>query len=469
MKLSIKSKLLGLFTGLLLISGSGYSQTVNILVDSWMTGSWRYPDSVAIRNAYNVHFTTVNITYASVPSTGNLAGYDVVIGTGMNLSGVNTTLTAANRAVLQAFVANGGHVVWTTEAGCCGGGNEILNLINNIWGYNLNRTFGNGNGCPPYHGGNGPGGLSQGIAGLNTTSSYEYFWGNNLASENVVFARPGGTSTCNLQTIQGLEYLFPGPLQCNIAGGTVILSGEVQFWANVLTSGQWPAHQANIARFHEAMITGNTVQVNAWNTGLIPNSACPAPTPCVVLTVEFDHFDVTREGQNAALLDWSTLIELQNAGFEIEHALPTDGDLEFHKVGFVDGYGTTDIPQDYNFRVHDLIPGTHHFRLKQVNRNGVGAYSEIRSLEIPLSSEAVNIYPTVWDDATTAVNVDFGRVVPVQISLVDLRGRMVKQLFAGESTQGTLRVPLTGQLASGTYLLQVRSEAVNLTRRIVIK
>ncbi|HRI59307.1 MAG TPA: choice-of-anchor B family protein, partial [Saprospiraceae bacterium] len=94
--------------------------------------------------------------------------------------------------------------------------------------------------------------------------------------------------------------------------------------------------------------------------------------------VEMTEFTAVAEGRDA-LLQWATASEINNAGFEVQHGVRT---TDWEIKGFVPGKGDTDVPATYEFRVPDLSPGTHFFRLRQMDADGGSSFTDVRSLAI---------------------------------------------------------------------------------------
>jgi len=63
--------------------------------------------------------------------------------------------------------------------------------------------------------------------------------------------------------------------------------------------------------------------------------------------VELTSFTAIAKDRNVTL-KWSTAVELNNAGFEVERKTIRDGS-KWMKIGFVEGNGTTNEPKNYTF------------------------------------------------------------------------------------------------------------------------
>ena len=100
-----------------------------------------------------------------------------------------------------------------------------------------------------------------------------------------------------------------------------------------------------------------------------------------VLPVELTGFEATADGR-AAQLRWRTASETNNDGFEVQHRGP--GATGWRDAGFVEGHGTTETPQRYAFRVEDLAPGAHVFRLKQIDRDG--GFKHSKTVEVTIAA-----------------------------------------------------------------------------------
>ncbi|MDX1911744.1 MAG: choice-of-anchor B family protein [Saprospiraceae bacterium] len=106
--------------------------------------------------------------------------------------------------------------------------------------------------------------------------------------------------------------------------------------------------------------------------------------------VEMLRFDVQGE-EDDAVLSWATATERDNKGFDIQHSI---GSLNNWKsIGFVAGQGDADAVSEYRFKVDDLAPGQHFFRLRQVDFDGTDSYTDVRSLQVKNSAFWAEMWP----------------------------------------------------------------------------
>lgn len=189
--------------------------------------------------------------------------------------------------------------------------------------------------------------------------------------------------------------------------------------------------------------------------------------PTDPLPVELASFSAALDG-TTAYLQWETLSETDNAGFEVQHAA---GGSNFEARGFVEGNGTTDAPQQYSFRVDGLEPGTHQFRLKQTDFDGTSELSEARVVEVGLT-EAVVLNAVAPNPVRGQSTIRFAleEAQPVTVSVYNVLGQRVKTLFDGTPSAGQLNeLTIDAQsFSSGTYFVRVEGASIQKTQRVTV-
>ncbi|MEM6336497.1 MAG: T9SS type A sorting domain-containing protein [Bacteroidota bacterium] len=188
----------------------------------------------------------------------------------------------------------------------------------------------------------------------------------------------------------------------------------------------------------------------------------------VILPVQLASFTAEDEGQNDVLLSWSTLSELNNAGFFVEYAR---GDDDFREIAFVDGHGTTDVEQSYAYQIPALSPGVYQFRLRQVDFDGAEEFSPIVEHEVMVPGQFLleAAYPNPFTTEST-VRFSVRQEQPVTVALYDMLGRQVDVLFNGvpasrRSNEVTIR---SDGLPGGVYFVRMVSEDFSSTRKVVL-
>ena len=88
------------------------------------------------------------------------------------------------------------------------------------------------------------------------------------------------------------------------------------------------------------------------------------------LPIQLSSFTATPLTGGQVRLDWTTLSEMNNYGFEIQRK--RNGETEFQTVplSFVPGHGTTIDPHSYSFTDTTVAAGQWWYRLKQIDLDG---------------------------------------------------------------------------------------------------
>ena len=184
------------------------------------------------------------------------------------------------------------------------------------------------------------------------------------------------------------------------------------------------------------------------------------------LPVELTDFAVQTTASTATL-QWTTLSETNNAGFEVQHQGP--GAEDFATLGFVEGQGTTDAETTYQFDTQSLLPGTHQFRLRQVDTDGTTTLHEATPVEMRMEDAVtVRVYPVPFrDEATVQFAVETAQDVTIEV--YNTLGQRVRTLYTGSlDADQTETLQWSGQnLASGLYIVRLRGEHVHKTQQVM--
>jgi hypothetical protein len=185
-----------------------------------------------------------------------------------------------------------------------------------------------------------------------------------------------------------------------------------------------------------------------------------------VLPVELAGFTGTADGADV-VLDWRTLSETNNSGFEVQRRI----DGAFETVGFRRGKGTTTEAVRYRFRVRDLEPGTYAFRLRQIDVDGTASTSPTVEVTVGLR-EAYRMTTPAPNPlvGTASLRLQVKQAQAVTVRLYDLLGRQVRTLYQGPLEAGRSRsitVDARG-LAGGTYLIRAEGEHFATSKRLTV-
>ena len=198
------------------------------------------------------------------------------------------------------------------------------------------------------------------------------------------------------------------------------------------------------------------------------------------LPVTFATFDADVDGHDV-VLSWTTATETNNAGFEVERirVLPSpneewngrDRSLRWESLGFVNGVGTSSDPQSYVHRVADLAPGSYRFRLKQIDFDGSFEYSpEIEiQLDLPGAFWMSTVYPNPFN-THASVSFSVAQAQALQVTLYDVQGRTIQQLFQGWAEPGEVKaLTIPGHtLPAGIYIMHLAGTDVSANRTLTV-
>ena len=191
--------------------------------------------------------------------------------------------------------------------------------------------------------------------------------------------------------------------------------------------------------------------------------------PSVQLPVELTAWTV-RADAGHAVLTWTTASETNNAGFRVE--CRPGAASAFQVMAFVEGAGTTTRSRSYRYRTDEaLTPGTHVFRLVQIDADG----TEHPAPEVELvvgGAPTLRLAPPHPNPArqVARLHVQVPRAGPVSVVAYDVRGRRVATLHDGPLAPDTAH-PLRVDVAawpSGVYFLRARHATGTVTQRLVV-
>lgn len=184
------------------------------------------------------------------------------------------------------------------------------------------------------------------------------------------------------------------------------------------------------------------------------------------LPVELVTFAAILNG-TALQLRWTTASETNNAGFHVEHQPPMHA--AWQPLAFITGYGTSLETQTYTYDLVTLDPGTHRFRLKQIDFDGTFAYSpEIATtIGVPDAFTLSAPYPNPFNPEAS-FTLALRSQQHVTITVADALGREVARLHdsvlaANQTHTFALKA---AAWASGLYIVRVVGDRFSAHRTV---
>ncbi len=196
------------------------------------------------------------------------------------------------------------------------------------------------------------------------------------------------------------------------------------------------------------------------------------------LPVELTSFTAALS-ETGVLLEWQTVTEVDNYGFEIERSItgtlsgtcPSSVVEEGWKtLDFIPGAGNSNSPKSYSFTDTETLSGVIQYRLKQIDVDGSFEFSEVVEVEIdvPEKFELAQNYPNPFNPETT---ISFG--IPekgiVNLSVYDILGRKVCELVNKELPAGSYDYKFNAAgLATEVYFYRITVNDFTAVKKLIL-
>jgi len=220
--------------------------------------------------------------------------------------------------------------------------------------------------------------------------------------------------------------------------------------------------------FQESLMNGQ--QFESDNTKKY-SPVIASDTDNTTVPVELTSF-TANVGENNVVLNWVTDSETNNFGFEIERS---EDEIDFQKIGFVEGKGTTLIPQQYDFVDENLAPGIYYYRLKQIDLDGAFEYSVAINVTVTQPKEFAleQNYPNPFNPTTT-IRYDLPVSSRVVLKIYNILGKEVTTLVDAEQSAGIKTVVWHGtnnageSVGTGIYIYQIKASDFSKTLKLTL-
>ncbi len=205
---------------------------------------------------------------------------------------------------------------------------------------------------------------------------------------------------------------------------------------------------------------------NVWGNGILFLSLS---NPVLVKIVNFNAY---LYNGNEVILEWKTLCETNNYGFDIEKSYDR---IDWEKIGFVIGNGTEFLENIYKFTDKNEISAKYYYRLKQIDFDGSYNYSEITEVEpfVPQTFEIEQNYPNPFNNETV-IRYSLPKSSNVSIVIYDVNGKVVKTLVDEFKSPGFYYIKWDGRningenVSSGIYFYTMKAKNFYNVKKIVL-
>ncbi|HLP10382.1 MAG TPA: T9SS type A sorting domain-containing protein [Flavobacteriales bacterium] len=203
-----------------------------------------------------------------------------------------------------------------------------------------------------------------------------------------------------------------------------------------------------------------TIPTGCHHSSLYPYFVGASP-----LSIELLSFDV-HKGVNNVLIGWSTASETNNQYFTVEKSV--DG-YNFESIATVNGAGNSNRLNTYS--VADLypVPGLNYYRLNQTDYDGYSTTSGIRTIYYyGATGIDLVIAPNPASDGIVQFNLNGSINETAVLTVFDISGKLVCTYALSLGNDGKNEFTLNGVFTKGIYLVQVTSQGVSKSQKLVI-
>ena len=186
----------------------------------------------------------------------------------------------------------------------------------------------------------------------------------------------------------------------------------------------------------------------------------------IPLPVELTSFSAEISNRDI-IINWSTVTEKNNEGFEIERKL--GGDWE--KIGFKEGNGTTTEQSFYSFTdnfAYESYQGKVFYRLKQMDFDGTYTYSSEIEIDADFTPKEYTLYqnyPNPFNPITT-IKYSLPFESNVRIAVYNVLGELVDVLVDELKQVGFYDFNWNASnLSSGIYIYRIEAKSVSGDQR----
>jgi hypothetical protein len=253
-----------------------------------------------------------------------------------------------------------------------------------------------------------------------------------------------------------------GGYACTAPNGTGNGGGSASMYqiVNYFLSAFGPGSTLRSAFSQYGCWAGTTKALSATASG----NCCPLVS---VLPVELIAFDHQCQGDQLAL-HWSTAAELNNGSFTIERS--RDG-IAYQAVAEIAGAGDAEAVRDYHWT--DPSPATEraYYRLSQTDING--QTQQLNTIAAsPCRQDPAADLQALGSPAEGSLLLQYTRREAgdedVQLSLLDPLGHVARARQQHASTGNNVFFVDVAGLASGVYVVQLRTATRALYRKVVL-
>ena len=227
-----------------------------------------------------------------------------------------------------------------------------------------------------------------------------------------------------------------------------------------------PQNIPAVNSLHSVYFVNNNSGWAVGDNGTIISTFNPVP-------VELTSFSAGVDGNNVDL-SWQTATETNNSGFEIQRSDVRDQKsetLDWKKIGFIKGQGTTTKENNYSFVDKNLGTGSYSYKLFQIDFDGTRTESEIVNVNInsqPKEYALMQNYPNPFNPTTT-IEYSIPENGNVKLKIYNSLGEEVATLVNEYKTARSYKINFDAStLPSGVYYYKIITEKFSSVKKMIL-
>jgi hypothetical protein len=214
-----------------------------------------------------------------------------------------------------------------------------------------------------------------------------------------------------------------------------------------------------VAIFFGAALFYSTA-IAQYTGGIGSGSGSAISAPNIPLPVELVSFNA-KVINNQVKLVWATETEVDNYGFEVERAAFKNGinELNWNRLGFVEGHGNSNSPKQYSFTDKNPAGGKKLlYRLKQIDTDGQFSYSNEIEVDIDFNEFVLfQNYPNPFNPVTK-IKFKLQKSGMARLVVYNVIGEKVRSLLNEVMEEGIHEVEFNAiNLPSGVYIYRLEA------------
>ncbi|MBM2840491.1 MAG: hemagluttinin repeat-containing protein, partial [Bacteroidetes bacterium] len=217
--------------------------------------------------------------------------------------------------------------------------------------------------------------------------------------------------------------------------------------------------------------------LQCWGITLAPATCTDGGGECSALPIQLASFTGSVINGNTVRLDWMTISEINNYGFEVQKSTQQLTDFVTIPGSFVPGHGTTNEPNYYSYNDVSVSTRSAYYRLKQIDLDGslyytdailVNVLTDVGESSVPVEFSLAQNYPNPFNPST-AIRYGLPVASEVKLEVFNTLGQRVIELVNERQEAGFHSTTFEGtSFASGVYIYKIQAGGFVATKKFLL-